>query len=265
MSLLCCMRCDSCSVTLMLLGSLTLRSWPPTYLKWTVGASMLSFSFPYQFTVSFYRQLFCTFFSFLKSPTSHSTLLSADFVFYFTENKKTLKQIIPPTGSIWVTHTPYHVSQLTFWLHPSALPFFHLWINRLCSSTCPLVPHPSRLLKNITPWDAWVAQSVRRLTSAHSGHDLAVCEFEPRVGLCVDSSETGASFGFCVSLSLWPSPACALSLSVSQKWINVKKNFFKYYSSNYHSLLHPPFFSPYWMILTLYLITPTHGHYAAKL
>ena len=47
---------------------------------------------------------------------------------------------------------------------------------------------------------AWVAQSVKRPTS--SGHDLIVCEFEPRVRLCADSLESGACFGFCVSLSL---------------------------------------------------------------
>ena len=29
-----------------------------------------------------------------------------------------------------------------------------------------------------------------------SGHDLAVREFEPRVGLCADSSEPGACFRF---------------------------------------------------------------------
>ena len=45
-----------------------------------------------------------------------------------------------------------------------------------------------------------------------SGHDLTVREFEPRGGLCADSSEPGAGFGFCVSLYLCPSPAHALSL-----------------------------------------------------
>ena len=35
-----------------------------------------------------------------------------------------------------------------------------------------------------------------------SGHDLAVCGFEPHVGLCADSLEPGACFRFCVSLSL---------------------------------------------------------------
>ena len=49
-----------------------------------------------------------------------------------------------------------------------------------------------------------------------SGHDLTVREFEPHVGLCADSSEPGASFRFCVFLSLCPSPAHALSLSVSK-------------------------------------------------
>ena len=60
---------------------------------------------------------------------------------------------------------------------------------------------------------AWVAQSVEHPTG--SGHDLTVREFEPRVGLCADSSEPGACFGFCVSLSLCPFPAHTPSLSVS--------------------------------------------------
>ena len=65
-----------------------------------------------------------------------------------------------------------------------------------------------------------VAQSVTRPTLGFgSGHSLTVREFEPRVGLCADSSEPGACFGFCVSLSLCPSPAHALPvcLSLSQK------------------------------------------------
>ena len=46
-----------------------------------------------------------------------------------------------------------------------------------------------------------------------SGHDLAAREFKPHVGLCADGSEPGACFGFWVSVSLCPSPTCALSLS----------------------------------------------------
>ena len=47
-----------------------------------------------------------------------------------------------------------------------------------------------------------------------SGHDLPVHGFEPRVGLRADSSEPGACFGFCVSLTV-PNPV-ALSLSLSK-------------------------------------------------
>ena len=46
-----------------------------------------------------------------------------------------------------------------------------------------------------------------------SGHDLMVLGFKPYIGLCANSSEPAACFGFCVSFSLCPSPACALSLS----------------------------------------------------
>ena len=45
----------------------------------------------------------------------------------------------------------------------------------------------------------WLGQLGVRL---HSGHDLTAHEFEPHIGLCADSSEPGACFGFCVSLSL---------------------------------------------------------------
>ena len=44
-----------------------------------------------------------------------------------------------------------------------------------------------------------------------SGHDLVLRGFEPRVGLCADSSEPGACFGFCVSLSLTLPHSCSVS------------------------------------------------------
>ena len=58
--------------------------------------------------------------------------------------------------------------------------------------------------------------SVSWVSDFSSGHDLRVCGVEPDIGLCAESSEPGASFGFSVSLSLCPSPlmrtyACSLS------------------------------------------------------
>ena len=50
-----------------------------------------------------------------------------------------------------------------------------------------------------------------------SGHDLTVPGFEPRVGLCADSWEPGARFGFCVSLSLSAPSPLVLCLSLSLK------------------------------------------------
>ena len=77
---------------------------------------------------------------------------------------------------------------------------------------------------------AWVAQSVKRPT--RSGQDLTVHEFEPRVGLCADSSEPGACFRFCVSLSLslllslsLPLPrSCSVFLSLS---LSLKNKYLK--------------------------------------
>ena len=57
--------------------------------------------------------------------------------------------------------------------------------------------------------------SVSWVSDFSSGRDLAVDEFEPHVGLCADGSEPGACLGFCVSLSLCPSPTHARSLSLS--------------------------------------------------
>ena len=63
---------------------------------------------------------------------------------------------------------------------------------------------------------AWVAQSVKSLTSAQVMISRLVSSSS--VGLCADNSETRACFGFCVSLSLsFPSLClCSLSVSLSQ-------------------------------------------------
>ena len=70
---------------------------------------------------------------------------------------------------------------------------------------------------------AWVAQSVKRLDFS-SGHDLAVRGFQPRVGLCADSSEPPwDSLALCLSL---PLPRL-LSLSLSQNQETLKNNSLK--------------------------------------
>ena len=65
---------------------------------------------------------------------------------------------------------------------------------------------------------AWVAQ-----WDFGSGPDLLVCEFKLHIRLYAVSSEPGACFGFCVSLSLCPFPALTLSPSVSKIKIKEKK------------------------------------------
>ena len=55
----------------------------------------------------------------------------------------------------------------------------------------------------------WVVQSVERPTlDFSSGHDLAVCDFKPHVGLCADSAEPAWDSVF-LSLSL--TLPCSLS------------------------------------------------------
>ena len=55
-----------------------------------------------------------------------------------------------------------------------------------------------------------------------------VSEFEPHIRLCADSSEPGACFEFCVSLSLCPFPTHALSLPLKNK--QTLKKFFLSFS-----------------------------------
>ena len=73
----------------------------------------------------------------------------------------------------------------------------------------------NKKIKNIKNLQGtWVAQSDKRLTSAQ----VTISRF---VGLspvsgCASSWEPGARFGFCVLLSLRPTPACALPLCLSK-------------------------------------------------
>ena len=67
-------------------------------------------------------------------------------------------------------------------------------------------------------WGAWMAQLVKRPTLAQV-MILWFVSSSPTSGsvLTAQSSEPDACFGFCVSLSLCPSPAHALSLKNKQK------------------------------------------------
>ena len=56
-----------------------------------------------------------------------------------------------------------------------------------------------------------LGSSVGLASDFSSGHDLMVHEFESCIGLCADSSEPGACFRFCVSLSLFPYPVLSFS------------------------------------------------------
>ena len=106
--------------------------------------------------------------------------------------------------SWFVSSSPMLGSVLTAWsLEPAS--------DSLSPSLCPF-PTLALPLKNKLGVPGWRSQLSVRL---QPGHDLTVREFEPRVGLCADCSEPGACFRFCVSLSLCPSPAHALSLCLS--------------------------------------------------
>ena len=93
------------------------------------------------------------------------------------------------------------------------------WTNGMNGSPCLL--WKVMRLRNIPSLGApgWLSQLSVRL---HSGHDLAIREFEPRVGLWADGSEPGACFRFCLPLSLPLPHSCSVSVSKIKK-INVKK------------------------------------------
>ena len=68
--------------------------------------------------------------------------------------------------------------------------------------------------------------SVGLASDFSSGHDLAVCEFKPHIGLCADSSEPGACFGFCVlsthrssPRALVKPPFCTGNISRILSWL----------------------------------------------
>ena len=68
-----------------------------------------------------------------------------------------------------------------------------------------------KLLQKNKVW-GHLGGSVGQESNFSSGHDLTTHEFEPHIGLCANRSDSGACFGFCVSLSLCPSSAHAFFL-----------------------------------------------------
>ena len=59
--------------------------------------------------------------------------------------------------------------------------------------------------------------SVSYASNFSSGRDSTEREFKPRVGLCADSSEPGASFGLCLPHSLLLPHSCFVSLFLKNK------------------------------------------------
>ena len=91
----------------------------------------------------------------------------------------------------------------------------------VCVSLCPSPAHTLCFSKLNKCRGAWVAQSVKRPTSAQVM--ISHCEISHDLLICADSSEPGACFRFCVCVSLCPSPVHALSLLVSK----INKNIYK--------------------------------------
>ena len=99
-----------------------------------------------------------------------------------------------------------------------------LFVNDLCQFFCDKLrmsvtlrsrPYISLVVNSNRTIVGCLGGSVGWATNCGSGHDLTVCEFQPCIGFCADSSEPGACFWFCVSPSLYPSPPHALSLHLS--------------------------------------------------
>ena len=123
---------------------------------------------------------------------------------------------LPEPPSISLIFHPSIYQCLTYYKLHSSVSFIiclfwtnNLWGQGFLSNLFSVEPPWSKVCPFGAP--GWCSRLSVRL---QPGHDLAVREFEPCVGLWADGSEPGACFRFCVSLSLCPSPVHALSLSV---------------------------------------------------
>ena len=98
----------------------------------------------------------------------------------------------------------------SFFFPPFFLAFFCMGAI-VHSHLCRLQYSINQLLSRVPVWLSRLSVGLRLRSWSHAH------EFEPCLRQCADSLEPGACFRFCVSLSLCPSPAYALSLSLSQK------------------------------------------------
>ena len=118
------------------------------------------------------------------------------------------------TGSLYLFAFFFHFflpSSLASGNHQSVLWNFELGFFVLGGRVC-------WFFKNSTRRDAWVAQSVKRLTSAQV---MISCFVSSRSALCWSQSLELAWHSVSPSLTL---PCLhSVSLSLSQKWINIKK------------------------------------------
>ena len=100
-------------------------------------------------------------------------------------------------------------------------------------------------------WRAWVTQSVKHQTLGFGlNHDLMVCEFEPHIGLCVDSVSLLGILS--LPLLLCPSPTCMCTCALSKCVFRSKALLTLIApSSNCPSCL-PPFLAKFWAVLSLF-------------
>ena len=115
------------------------------------------------------------------------------------------RQCVRSPGGLPLAHVPVNHARLDFQKFLQMTRNMFLREKSKCILSSPLdIKRVRTLLETRCGSPGWLSRLSMNLGS---GHDLTVREFEPRVGLCADRSEPGACFGFCVSLSLCPSPA----------------------------------------------------------
>ena len=161
-----------------------------------------------------YRELFKLFGSFaLQNHCPQSgweTMMYLDLNFYYAHSLYYSSDYPKRMESISYLQTQFLPIGLRY-LFPLIHSFREAWVARETDRFNFLL---SSLLLCKSERQGCPGGSVRQASDFGWGHDLAVCEFQPCVRLCADSSVHGACFGFCVSLSFPRSPSVSASLSL---------------------------------------------------